>query len=404
MISHSSKLQIDPAKILSEKFFLPSGLSAKQFALAVGINPGRFRKVLYSQLKMNSVFINRISKYTHTSSKFWYLLQLEYYYHNYLNRNKHSFSITPIKYKDKILDLKSLNLSISKGSPGEQLMKYLLEEKISVNQLSKKIKLEDDTIIKILKGYKEVDLRISFKLGSVWRDPIYWIKLQMSFEIEQILNEEILPISIKNQLKRFKRRLHVFNFDKIDSVITNPKHIIIKHFSNHTEVDFCEWCNLLCISKKRMNSILNGRAELSIKMLIKLSVIFGPSIVYWLNLRLNYSVKEVLRLTKKNNVKPYKNEIGLQKMKKKKLNELVLKSVGKNLVDEFLRPLNWQTNEFAKHIGVRTSKLHALIYGSAIIDFDLATRLGLALEIDPKYFLYLQLDYSIKNKQQLPIF
>lgn len=403
MISQGKNTPADPIKLLVEQYFKPSHLSAKQYALSAGISPTRFREVIAGKSKLTSDFIEKISKLTKTCSKFWYLLLLEHEYHRHQVKKGRNISIKPIRHLKKKGHLKALFAKVAKGSPGEQLLqRVILPEKISINALSKRLQVDLDVIIKLLKGEEEVDIELACKLGTIFLNPHFWLKLQMSFEINQALGKKNLPANLQNQLKQYDRRLHrEIDFQrKYDC--QNPAQVLKDKYLNPSGVKFCDWCQLFCLSKRRMNSILSGRTLLPLEMIFKFNIIFDTPLDFWLNLRLRYAIKKASLITSQRRNRQRRdrsNAIQKHVESKPKPNNL-----GKVLVNDYLQPLNWQIHEFAKHIGVRRSKFYSLIQGTTIIDFDLATRLGMALEMNPRYWLYLQLDRSIKYNQKLPIF
>lgn len=403
MISRGRNIPADPVKLLVEQYFKPSGLSAKQYALSAGICPNSFYEVLSRKSKPTSDFIEKISKLTKTCSKSWHLLFLEHEYHCYQTKKRLNISITPIKYLKKRGDLNELGAKVARGSPGEQLLKrVILPEKISTNELSRRLKVDLNVIVKLLKGEKEVDIGLACKLGAILMNPKFWLKLQMSFEIKQLLAKKNLPVNLQNQLKRFDRRLH--NKDDFEKKCDcpSPAQVLKNDYLNPLGVRFWDWCQLFCLSKRRMNSILSGRTQLPLQMIVKLDIVFGTPLDFWLDLRLRHAIKKAsVRMSQRTTRHSSDSNKGIQDNAETKPKP---NSLGRVLMDDYLKPLNWQIHAFAKHIGVRKSKLHSLIQGTTIIDVDLATRLGMALEMNPRYWLYLQLDRSIKYNQKLPIF
>lgn len=309
MISQG-KLPVDPVKLLTSQYIKPIGLSANQFALSASIGRTRFREVLSGKSKMGPALIEKISKYTKTCRKFWLLLLLEHEYHSYQLKEAFNISITPIKYLEKQEDLKALGAKVGRRSPGEYLMNHvLLAEKISINELRKRLNVERDVIIKLLKGERDVDIGLSCKLGAILMNPQFWLKLQMSFEINQTLSRKNLPINLRQQLKRYDRKLHCADYPLEGQDCRCPAQVLKNDYLNPVKIEFWDWCQLFCISKKRMSSILAGRTQFPLKMIIKLSIVFGTSVDFWLDLRLNHAIKKALRNTGQRKIQPRVNSI-----------------------------------------------------------------------------------------------
>lgn len=69
---------------------------------------------------------------------------------------------------------------------------------------------------------------------------------------------------------------------------------------------------------------------------------------------------------------------------------------GEILLEEFLKPLEISQNQLARDIQVPANRISQIIHGKREITADTALRLGKYFDIEPEFWLNLQLRYNIK--------
>lgn len=126
--------------------------------------------------------------------------------------------------------------------------------------------------------------------------------------------------------------------------------------------------------------MLECKRELSLEFMIKLAQLFERRISFWLDLQIKYY-----------------STASMFPGKISKLNRKEEQSPGNKLLNDFVYAANWSVNDFASHLGVKPMKLYHLRDGTTTINFDLAIRIGAALDMDTKYWLGLQMRYSLSK-------
>jgi len=70
---------------------------------------------------------------------------------------------------------------------------------------------------------------------------------------------------------------------------------------------------------------------------------------------------------------------------------------GEVLKEEFLAPLNISANKFAKHIGVPTNRITAIINGTRGVTGETALLFGKAFNMSAQFWLNLQNAYDLRE-------
>lgn len=70
---------------------------------------------------------------------------------------------------------------------------------------------------------------------------------------------------------------------------------------------------------------------------------------------------------------------------------------GEILLEEFLKPMNITQTQLARDINVPANRISQIIHGKREITTDTALRLGKYFEIEPEFWLNLQMRYNIKT-------
>lgn len=198
-----------------------------------------------------------------------------------------------------------------------------------------------------------------------------------------------LPQELRNQLIGYCNKLSSEELN-IESNCAHPGEVLSERIVKSSKMKLFDWCKIFCVSMMILKPILIGRAEMPITMAIKLCQLFQTTIDFWLDLQIRYY----------SNLAQSKLIESTSKMYRQPSAKLC---PGEILYKNYILAMNWTLTDFAKHIGVKKNRLAHLSQGNVIIDFDLACRLGEALEMDPMHWIHLQLEYSLKNSKLLPV-
>jgi addiction module HigA family antidote len=69
---------------------------------------------------------------------------------------------------------------------------------------------------------------------------------------------------------------------------------------------------------------------------------------------------------------------------------------GEILLEDFMKPMGISARQLAADIDVSPSRISELVHGSRPITADTALRLGLFFEMDPRFWLNLQMEYDLR--------
>lgn len=397
-----------PSDVLKKRYFLKSNLSAKQFAINARLHPTTFRSVLSGKLSMTASFIERLSKFTQTTPRYWFHLQLEYEFQTYLKKQACStIAVLPIKKRQaETKNPPNINELPSKfETPGEHFLKIFLQpEKLSITRAAKELKMSDpEKVKKLVNGSIEFDYLMAARLACRFGTSVhYWLRLQLSYDIRRFTAQaKTQPKTILNQLELYRTKIEGKEWDSRQSKVLIPGKVLQTNcLGLAKDVKLAEWCQLLLVGQGKLKSILLGKSQMSVALVVKLCLVFDTPVDYWFDMKLRYLSVKAESAIKTKQLRT--RIIACRKSSSPKSFEPVYPNPGTRLVESYLNPLNWSVCAFARHIGVKVSKLNHLRLGLATIDFGLALKLGKALEMDPKYWLYLQLDHSLSNNQKLP--
>lgn len=384
----------DPVEILKKDYIIPSGMSKRQFAKKSMMGHQYLTQVLNKKIKMSAGFIEKISRYTATSVEFWHQLQIGFEFEKYCLLIRHQ-PIKPIK--KRLSALEELSTNMTKGSLSSAILRCCQDKKlVRIRQISCETGISEFCIIQLIKGKLRISPEIAKKLSCGLGNRIsFWINMQAIDDISTFLNENSnLSLSIQKQLRSYKKKLSNRDFEP-DSEFVHSGKIISAKLEEYPMITQRNWSHLFGISMNMLNHLQNGKMEMSIPFIFKLSHVFDTNIDYWLDLKIRDNVHAAQIATHKRI--QYKKR---ERQFKKSL------SPGEILLINFLFPMNWTIKEFANHIDIRKSKLDELGQGEVGIDFELARKLGDALETGPMYWLELQLKYALTSKKhhrQLPI-
>ena len=69
---------------------------------------------------------------------------------------------------------------------------------------------------------------------------------------------------------------------------------------------------------------------------------------------------------------------------------------GEILLEDFMKPLGISARQLAADIDVSPSRISELVHGNRPITADTALRLGLFFNMDPRFWLNLQMEYDMR--------
>lgn len=390
------KLTLSPVEVLRHKYIIPCGLSVKQYAKRLGVNYTNLWDILKGKCKMSAIFIEKIAKFTNTKIEFWHDLQINYEFKKYKELASHREIITPITRKLSLLE--KLGHNSFNGTPGNFLLKnYLEPNKHTIFRASVELKINRLTLEKLITGKYRIDHIIAGKLSKTLQTKaMFWFQLQTANDITKYLaSKRKLTETFQDQIISY--RDHLLNRElMIESKCVHPGILLNKSIVASSKMKIINWCNIFCVSKMILKPILMGRKEMPLSMIIKLCHLIKSPINYWLDMQIQYYSK-LAQLT----VVESPNRTFRQSNAKLNPRETVF-SPGE-VLKNYLDTLNWSLKDFSEHIRISKNRVDHLRQGNVIIDFDLACRLGQALDKDPMYWIKLQLEDSLKHSKHLPI-
>jgi addiction module HigA family antidote len=373
-------LNIDsPGKTLQEKYLKPKDIAARRFSSLSGIAPSAVNEVLKGAPMSHNV-IHRVSMVTRTATRFWYYLQARWEFQKYLTSRKDIPEIEPIRFEIQ---------SHSFEAPGKVLQRdFVKPSGKSYHALAKILHIHWMTLPEIINGKRRITPLMAHKLAKAFdTETRYWLDLQTCYEIRQLLQKN--PVSekqISKSLSRFSKLIapRRRRFQSKDHLVY-PGKILKERFIKRSKMGIIDWHKILCIPSREFKAILGGRSVILSQHLLKLSRVFNPDIGYWIEM-INgfYAHKADSKFSKAlKQIGRVGDEVTFQNSSKRN-------PPLKWIFDNFLKPMQITQSQFFKYI-----KLNKANYNS--VDFELAIRLGQALDMDPLYWVTLQLEFDIEN-------
>lgn len=373
-----------PEMVLLEDYIKPSNKSLRQYAMAMRVSRTRLEGVVNGNRKMTPEFIDKLCRFTRTVPAYWYNLQIDFDYADFTTQQRKK--ISPIESR--------LVKTQSEANPVARFLKSEFIDPTGCTPSSIDMQIgEYPGFMKTLLTGQKVTHYLAGKLASAFSTSAkFWIDLQTQKDALDLINsDQIRNPKILDELKVIarKRKPDLGSMVKHNTQL-HPGKLLWREYVEPTNIPFINWCRLFRVPGKQLRPILNGTREIPLELIIKVSIVFGTPIKYWIEIQNNfYSTKAEAELAKR----------------KKKVSkfEPVLKeqapTPGRKLLQDYLTPAGWDLKDFAEHIGVKPSRLYSLTKGGVKIDLDLASRIGEALAMDAKFWLRLQLDYDLRKNR-----
>lgn len=370
-----------PGQILLNNYLKPKGISVSEFSKISGID----RRTLQASIEGCALpysAIQRISYVTRTAPRYWHYLQVTWQFHEYLKCRKPERCIEPISSPWR---------TSSFESPGQILSREFLKPSgESYRSIERKYKIQYPPLYDIVRGRKAITplLAAKFQLafGASTR---YWLDLQACHDISKItsVNSEGYK-SIQVSIEKFRNDLErrKFTLESEKEICVHPGKILLRQFMKPSGMSVIEWQKILFIQMGELKLILAGKRRLTAKMIVKLSRVLNIDVTYWIDLNNRYYSKladaQCRRLLKKVEHKP----VRIQHQPPAPF---------EFLENNFLRPVDFPRKRFLRHIGVKGRSYGDDFRVVPRISYDLAFKVGQALQIDPQYFIFLQMEYNI---------
>lgn len=367
-----------PAEILIGDYIGPSGMSTREFADAIGVSRFSLARMLKGSI-MGLKFISKLAMLTRTSVKYWYFLQTEWLYFQFLKKRK---APTIAQIKSSIIEKESLiNAPI-----GDVLKDFMLYNSINVSKLAREINVDKSNLTKLLKGEQRITVYMAAKIGSAFcTGTKYWLDLQSKVDLQKYLEGELAGDKLTSAIKKFLATKATFDLPScnLPSQQINPVVDLLTKRILKLGI-FAEDCRrLLCVSKKVFYPIIEGKNEMPVAMIIKIARLFDA---------------DALALI------AYQNKYFSEKSQKFVLSNRPPREYSLNrtqMQNDFLLPMKWTLSDFAEYIGVSKNHLYRVATGQVRIDFETAERMGTALSIDPKYWIWKQAEADIRAYQSV---
>lgn len=375
-MTSGENVPLSVGEIFKRDYFETSGMSISGFAKVIGVAKGTLSKVLSGKCQMGFNFIDKINSYTGSSIRDWHYLQSDYQFASFRSCRKR-VGIAPLSVTQTLPRKKNPLVD-------ELFRNHLLPAGQNIALASAQLEMGVSALSRIINGRRAIDRHLAEKLYSTLGiNPLYWLKLQTFYEISALLKSGRLPAELEKHLSEYSQSIATREFSKEgEGSSSHPGQILKDQFIAPFGNRLGTWCKVFRISRRKLLSILEGTALMPISLMLKVYRLFEIDICYWLDLQINYHVRLLTEWVApidrglKNSLKP-------------------CQAPGSVLYKEYIIPMKWNMNDFADHIGISRELLRNIRYGEKAIDFEVACRLGEALEMDPNYWVRLQLDHSI---------
>lgn len=371
---------LSPSQVLLKKFIEPSGLSLMDFTREMNLPYKPICTFLGYNKKLRPFILTYLCKATNTEAAYWLEIELNYLFENFNVCNNHQ-RISPIKGRR----IKSLILEESLGKilyDNYIIPSNTAPEKKALYTACKKTKIDRSLLYPLLTGKRKINFSIAQRISNAYNTSIwYWIDIQNKFELKSLItSKKELPNEFKEEIEYILLNginVSNYNFNEKLKGLSIGK-ILELFLKKSSHLKLTQWCTVLLLTKKHFKQLIAGKEEFSISFILKLCIIFNTSISFWLF----YQAKYYERFPKSDFGKLVKTTSSISDDSPLfKLNQIV-------------KSYNWSLLAFSKHIGVKHKEIYRLKHGN--ISFEIATRIGQGLEMDPKYWLNLCLQHNLK--------
>lgn len=378
-----------PGKVLLERYLKPKGISVRRFSALSGIWVNTIAEVLNGAFMSHQV-IHRVSMATRTAPRYWYYLQAAYEFSKYLRLRKDAPTIEPIRFEIQ---------SHLFESPGQVLEREFIKPTgKSYHAIAKVLHVHSMTLPDIVNGKRRITPLMAHKLARAFdTETKYWLDLQSCYEIQQLIEKN--PVSekrIRKSLSIFSGyaapRRHRFR-DRNFSL--HPGKIIKQKFIRPSGIGIMDWQKILYIPAREFKQITSGKKEISPENLLKLSRVFNRDIGYWIE-RHNgyYALKADTRYSR------------ISKQVERVEGQVLFQNSTRNitpmkfLAEKFLKPMQISQLQFFRHTKMDQKSYGNMRLGFQRISHEAAIRIGQALDMNPMYWISLQLEFDIEKYER----
>jgi plasmid maintenance system antidote protein VapI len=373
-----------PGDVLNHLYLTPNRCSLKEFSKLTKIGLDQLTRLL-KEGKMSHATIGKISKITRTAESYWYYLQSNWLFQQYRSNRTIEDDILPIVRPTKIEEQKV------GGATGGILQKKFIELSRKNYHAGKgNFRIYQYILNELVSGKQEITHKIAWQLGMTFGTTTqYWLDLKTACEAITLLNDRstLLKEDVIQSLSGFCNKV----FSKYKKLTTHGPHrhpgrMLLNQFIKPTGISVIYWQRLLCVSHKLLKSIIAGKAELPLSLIIKISRVFQTRIDFWIILQNRFYASKIEKECRKNIQKPV-----APRSTKTLIHPVRL------LMDRFLTAMRIPHQHFLRHVGIKDDKFAGVKRGLPRIDFEMAIRFGKALDMDPLYWVRLQLQYDIER-------
>jgi len=378
-----------PAEVLFNDYIVPSGMTLGQYADFLKVQRNQLCYI-FSGRKFSFWFIERLSRVTNTPSRYWHHLQINYLFSRFLRKRVNKIVIQPI-----VVPKTTLNGKLFEAPWIVLQREYIKPLRIDTGRLAKQCKMSKKALQTFLLGKSKLNYPMAGRLGAaLGTGTKYWLDIQLGYEIQEYLLIEGKNIEqIRNSLSNFYERavlLPRYSSLSQKSYCFHPGQVLLEDFIKPSGIPSRHWAPLFMLPEHRIRSFLAGKKEISPELVIKFSKVFKTKVEFWIDLNNNYYANKA----HKESLKPEKR---IKTIHATNAPNVMLLPAIKILENNFLGPMNCTRSVFANHIKVILGRVCLTPLGLNRISFELAVRMGEALKMDPRYWLWLQLEYDIQR-------
>jgi len=370
-----------PGDVLRKRFLEANGCSINRFALIAGLQAKVLRSILNGGL-LSHASIQKISIATGTAPRYWYHNQSTWQFQEYCRSRKRVKDVEPLVQKFQASqEIKSLGIILKN--------RFLKPTGKSANELENLTGLGFGTLQNLITGKQCITKMIAYRLGeSFGTGTKYWLDLKSGQEVNTWLATNKVDSETRDFLVRFQDKAYSIGTGRsIKTISSHPGKFLCHKFIKPSGIAVRDWQHVFCFSRDRFANILRGKIEIPVDLMFKICLVFriAPSVL--IEMQNQFYSSSIDRACKKLSRKP-----------KKIVREPTVlnpKHPFQVLVNCYLKPMGVTVPRFMKHIGINFKRFDHSKRGRKKIDFELAIRIGQALETGSLYWVNLQLEHDI---------
>lgn len=359
-----------PGYALFKWYVEPEGLSQNKLSIRLKTSLSTVSKIYKSGVLPTFLFA-RVSKLTGTTPGYWRYLQDNFELQLCFKRDQKTVMPihTTIKQEHNLFDSKSEYL------PGRILYDHIAKLGKGYLWYDDLFKIADYSVHDIIFNGKTITPSHAAKFSAFFGTTTkYWLDIQSCFDVSEKLGINNLVLTDSN-IESYNPGKKFFETKIIGGGLS------ILHVSQ-----------MLGIGKKRLRTMLLGKIEIPIDILIKMSRLFGINLSDWINEQNSFQA-----LTMDDRYKEERIRISLaaKKIRKESRNSEKDTNPINWLTYNFLKPMRISREEFVKHIGMTIAQFEQIQKGRQRLTPQYALRIGDALKMDPRFWMNLQLEYDL---------